>query len=355
MTAGNLTFTTDQPVTAWAGGNVQGVCVSATGGTASQGCGTVYSNNGGTTLVITITSVGGDITDSLSPWAIYENPNIPGLGCANGYSYYVNPSTNQPGCYQLTYPSNPDAPACYSSANGLPVPCTHLTDAVIPTVNPNTVIGPGSGATVGHLAVMGNTGGTSITDGGAVPTINPDTVTGPGSGATVGHLAVMGNTGGTSITDGGAVPAAANLALTGFTAGPGTVTASDTVTTGLQKVAANATINQATGTSVTLTAPTQIYTCSGACAVTAPTPPASGTSYDFCVENNVGVTSIITVAMPLNVTISNTAKSAYSTASTSGTTHGIASTGAAGDRLCFHSVSATAYNTDGWNGTWTVY
>jgi hypothetical protein len=318
MTAGNLTFTTDQPVTAWAGGNVQGVCVSATGGTASQGCGTIYSNNGGTTLVITITSVGGDITDSLSPWAIYENPNIPGLGCANGYSYYVNPATNQPGCYQLTYPSNPDAPACYSSANGLPVPCTHLTDAVIPTVNPNTVTGPGSGATVGHLAVMGNTGGTSITDGGAVP-------------------------------------AAANLALTGFTAGPGTVTASDTVTTGLQKVAANATINQATGTSVTLAAPTQIYTCSGACAVTAPTPPASGTSYDFCVENNVGVTSIITVAMPLNVTISNTAKSAYSTASTSGTTHGIASAGAAGDRLCFHSVSATAYNTDGWNGTWTVY
>jgi len=33
----------------------------------------------------------------------------------------------------------------------------------------NPVTGPGSGATVGHLAVMGNTSGTSITDGGAVP------------------------------------------------------------------------------------------------------------------------------------------------------------------------------------------
>ena len=36
----------------------------------------------------------------------------------------------------------------------------------------NPVTGPGSGATVGHLAVMGNTSGTSITDGGAVPTLS---------------------------------------------------------------------------------------------------------------------------------------------------------------------------------------
>ena len=35
----------------------------------------------------------------------------------------------------------------------------------------NPVTGPGSGATVGHLAVMGNTAGTSITDGGAVPSV----------------------------------------------------------------------------------------------------------------------------------------------------------------------------------------
>ena len=31
----------------------------------------------------------------------------------------------------------------------------------------NPVTGPGSGATIGHIAVMGNTSGTSITDGGA--------------------------------------------------------------------------------------------------------------------------------------------------------------------------------------------
>jgi hypothetical protein len=35
----------------------------------------------------------------------------------------------------------------------------------------NPVTGPGSGATVGHLAVMGNASGTSITDGGAVPSV----------------------------------------------------------------------------------------------------------------------------------------------------------------------------------------
>ena len=36
----------------------------------------------------------------------------------------------------------------------------------------NPVTGPGSGATVGHMAVMGNASGTSITDGGAVPTLS---------------------------------------------------------------------------------------------------------------------------------------------------------------------------------------
>jgi hypothetical protein len=43
---------------------------------------------------------------------------------------------------------------------------------------PNAVTGPGSGATVGHLAVMGNISGTSITDGGVVPTGTLTTVTG---------------------------------------------------------------------------------------------------------------------------------------------------------------------------------
>jgi hypothetical protein len=35
----------------------------------------------------------------------------------------------------------------------------------------NPVTGPGSGATIGHMAVMGNTSGTSITDGGAIPSV----------------------------------------------------------------------------------------------------------------------------------------------------------------------------------------
>jgi trimeric autotransporter adhesin len=43
-----------------------------------------------------------------------------------------------------------------------------------------------------------------VSTGGTTPNISlPNAVTGPGSGATVGHLAVMGNTSGTSITDGG--------------------------------------------------------------------------------------------------------------------------------------------------------
>lgn len=35
----------------------------------------------------------------------------------------------------------------------------------------NPVTGPGSGVTIGHMAVMGNTSGTSITDGGAIPSV----------------------------------------------------------------------------------------------------------------------------------------------------------------------------------------
>jgi hypothetical protein len=43
----------------------------------------------------------------------------------------------------------------------------------------NPVTGPGSGATVGHLAVMGNTAGTSITDGGPVPSAGTSVTAAP--------------------------------------------------------------------------------------------------------------------------------------------------------------------------------
>jgi len=56
------------------------------------------------------------------------------------------------------YPATPGVAVCVGT------PCTAWTTSLS-----NVVTGPGSGATVGHLAVMGNTSGTSITDGGAVP------------------------------------------------------------------------------------------------------------------------------------------------------------------------------------------
>jgi hypothetical protein len=53
------------------------------------------------------------------------------------------------------------------STSGAPVAAVAGTDYQAPLTNP--VTGPGSGATVGHAAVMGNTAGTSITDAGFAP------------------------------------------------------------------------------------------------------------------------------------------------------------------------------------------
>ena len=56
----------------------------------------------------------------------------------------------------------------------------NISPSTFQTALSNPVTGPGSGATVGHFAVMGNTSGTSINDGGAVPTALPPNGTASG-------------------------------------------------------------------------------------------------------------------------------------------------------------------------------
>jgi hypothetical protein len=111
-------------------------------------------------------------------------------------------------------------------------------------------------------------------------------------------------------------------------------------------------VAQITGTSISLSSPAEFATCSSTCTATAPVPPATGSSNQFCVENNAGVSTVITIAMPASVMISNQAKTAYGTA---GTGHGLTSGGAAKDEICFHSVDATHYNIDSAMGTWSAY
>jgi hypothetical protein len=107
---------------------------------------------------------------------------------------------------------------------------------------------------------------------------------------------------------------------------------------------------QYTGTSISLTAPAEFATCSTTCTATAPVPPATGSSYQFCVANNAGVSTVITIAMPASVMISNQAMTAYGTA---GTGHGLTLDAAAGRSICFHSVDATHYNIDNVGGPGT--
>ena len=106
---------------------------------------------------------------------LYLNALSPSAGGSPGFTgsiggskitgYNWNPETvaAQPiwtnnGAFQICSTSN---------YNGL---CFTNSGSVYKSTIP--VTGPGSGATVGHLAVMGNTTGTSITDGGAVPTLS---------------------------------------------------------------------------------------------------------------------------------------------------------------------------------------
>lgn len=103
-----------------------------------------------------------------------------------------------------------------------------------------------------------------------------------------------------------------------------------------------------TGTSVTLSAPRQYFICTSTCTITVPVPAAGD---EFCVQNDVGVSTVITfAAIGSSSLYGKTDQSAYGTAGT-GT---LASGGAAGDKMCLLGKDATHYNVASFNGTWTA-
>lgn len=103
-----------------------------------------------------------------------------------------------------------------------------------------------------------------------------------------------------------------------------------------------------TGTSVTLSAPRQYFICTSTCTITMPVPAAG---YEFCVQNNVAVSTVITfAAIGSSSFYGKTDQSAYGTAGT-GT---LVSGGAAGDKMCLLGEDATHYNVASFNGTWTA-
>ncbi len=102
------------------------------------------------------------------------------------------------------------------------------------------------------------------------------------------------------------------------------------------------------GTSVSLTAPTHTFICTGTCTVT---PPVPAVGYQFCVRNANNVATVITLAaLGSSARYENTANTAYGTAGT-GT---FVSGGAVGDKVCIVGLDSTHYLTMTFNGTWTA-
>ena len=105
-----------------------------------------------------------------------------------------------------------------------------------------------------------------------------------------------------------------------------------------------------TGTGTTLTAPREVYFCSGTCTVALPNGPAAGTSYSFCVYNLPGVTTAITISAASNRYYGSPDGSTYGTL----TTGTVSCTAGAWNSVCLASVDATHYIVLGYNGTCTA-
>lgn len=117
--------------------------------------------------------------------------------------------------------------------------------------------------------------------------------------------------------------------------------------TGIPNVNVNA-VTTGAGTTHTLVGPREYWFCTGTCTVTVPVPVAG---YEFCVANNVAVTSVITLAaLGSSSLYGKTDQSAYGTA---GTGTAVAA-GAAGDKICLIGKDSTHYNVASYAGTWTM-
>ncbi len=152
-----------------------------------------------------------------------------------------------------------------------------------------------------------------------MPALTGDTTTSAGACATS-----------TVKVNGASVPASAQ--------GVGTNSSSQIITT----------YTASSGTSVSLTAPFEIYVCTSTCTVT---PPVPALGYQFCVVNGDNVATVITMAaIGSSARYENTARTAYGTAGT-GT---FISAGAVKDFVCIVGLDSTHYLTTNFSGTWTA-
>lgn len=136
-----------------------------------------------------------------------------------------------------------------------------------------------------------------------------------------------------------------NVGVTSVTCGSG-LSGGTITTTGTCAVAATSLV---TGTSASLTGPNEIYVCTSTCTITPPTPVAG---YQFCVEDDATVSTVITMA--------SIASSFYQKAVAPGTANGYGSSagamtsgGAVGDMVCLIGRDSTHYLVGAYGGVWT--
>ena len=105
-------------------------------------------------------------------------------------------------------------------------------------------------------------------------------------------------------------------------------------------------LNAGSSTGNTLTGPSEYFVCTSTCTVTPPVPVAG---YEFCIENDVGVSTVITMGGQTNIYYGKTDQSAYG--SSGGT---LTSGGALADKVCIVGRDATHYTVNSFSGTWTA-
>lgn len=229
-----------------------------------------------------------------------------------------------------------------------------VTGGTIGGVSPNGTLTITGASGVTSVATTGPITGGTITTTGTIACATCVVASAPGAG--VAHFA-----GSTQTVTSSQIVAAdiTNATVTGTQIASSIALAGSPTTTtqsvkdNSTKIATTAYVDRQTQTTVgsggiTLTGPRAYAICTGACTITVPAPTAGN---EFCVKNDVGVSSVITfAAVGSSAAYGKTDQTAYGTAGTGTAVSG----GAVGDSLCLLGKDSTHYNTASFGGTWTL-